>query len=231
MRNIFWVTGLACVVIGGCQQSAKEVAYEPDGVRQPAKVGQAQGRSSSPQQANVVAVTDTTTDITPAPIDPASAPSLASQLTINSTPDDVCRVFLEALRIGDRITAFQLLTRDAQLETSRADLELESPGTPESHIQVLSSRYATANQQMAQVDCLLSEPGAEGPPIQLAWLMRQEANGWKISGMSIETDEEGSVELLSFESADDLQRIQQSIETESTVETSHRPDSTQPVPR
>ena len=219
-----------CLAATGCQPDTSQVARHADAEQSTARA-KTEDRSGARQQPNIVAANDTATEVTPAPIEAPTNTSFASHLKTDSTPDDVCRVFLAALRIGDRVTAWQLLTRSAQLETSRANLELESPGSPNARIEVLPTRFATANRQMAQVDCLLREPGIEGPPIRLAWLMRKESNGWKISGMSIETDEEGTVELLSFESPEDLQRIQETIEAETPVDTATHTASDQLISR
>ena len=131
-----------------------------------------------------------------------------------STPNEVCTAFLKALEQGDHITAGKMLTNVAQLETARANLVLESPGTADSTIEILPAQYATSEKKVAQVTCLLSQPGQATAAVRLTWIMRFQYNGWKISGMSIQLDQDSTPDLLSFENPRDLARIQQSVAPE-----------------
>lgn len=143
--------------------------------------------------------------------EPMSELAPETRLNKDSKPEEVCRLFIASLSTGDHIAASQMLTNLAQIETARADLQLESPGSSDATWEVLEADYATSAKQIAQVRCLLQEPGQEGTA-QLTWLMRRQYNGWKISGMSIQVDGSGEVDLLSFENPLDLQRIQSSVE-------------------
>lgn len=134
-----------------------------------------------------------------------------TRLSKVSTPEDVCRVFVKALSTGDHIAASKMLTNIAQIETARANLELESPGSEDAIWEVLDAEYATAEKKIAQVRCLLKEPGAQ-ETAHLTWLMRLQGNGWKISGMSIQVSGTGDVDLLSFENPLDLQRVQSTVD-------------------
>ena len=133
------------------------------------------------------------------------------RLSKESKPEEVCRLFIDSLSTGDHIAASQMLTNVAQIETARAELQLESPGSNKASWEVLEADYATSEKKIAQVRCLLQEPG-QAKTAQLTWLMRLQYNGWKISGMSIQVDGSGEVDLLSFENPMDLQRIQSSVE-------------------
>ena len=143
--------------------------------------------------------------------EPMSEIAPETRLSKDSKPEEVCRLFITALSTGDHIAASQILTNIAQIETARADLQLESPGSSDASWEVLEADYATSAKQIAQVRCLLQEPG-QSETAQLTWLMRRQYNGWKISGMSIQVDGSGEVDLLSFENPLDLQRIQSSVE-------------------
>ena len=140
--------------------------------------------------------------------------ALETHLNLNkdSAPEDVCRAFVRALSAGDHIAASKMLTNVAQIETARANLELESPGSENAIWQVLDAEYATAEKKIAQVRCLLKEPDSH-ETAHLTWLMRLQENGWKISGMSIQISGTGDVDLLSFENPLDLQRVQSTVDT------------------
>ncbi len=132
------------------------------------------------------------------------------RLTKNSSPEEVCRAFLNALERSDHLAANQILTNIAQLQTARADLVLESPGAGGSRFEILPARFATSAKEIAQVPCSLYQPGQD-LPVKLTWMMRKQFNGWKISGMSVQVSENGQVDLLSFENPKDLQRIQSNV--------------------
>ena len=139
--------------------------------------------------------------------------ALEARLNKASAPEDVCRVFVKALSAGDHIAASKMLTNVAQIETARANLELESPGSVNAIWEVLEAEYATAEKKIAQVRCLLKEPDSR-ESAHLTWLMRLQDNGWKISGMSIQISGTGDVDLLSFENPLDLQRVQSTVDTD-----------------
>ncbi len=142
---------------------------------------------------------------------PASLPDdTDTGLRIESSPEDVCREFLSALQREDRDTARQLLTTVAQVETTRAHLELDAPGDAQTEFSVMQARYATLEQMVAEVDCLFHRNDYRGESVKLTWMMRRQTNGWKIYGMLIDMGS-GQLDLLSFENAIDLARIQQSV--------------------
>lgn len=140
-----------------------------------------------------------------------------SRLDKSSSPEQVCTQFLAALSRNDHLAATNMLTNVAQIETGRANLELESPGTPGSTFEVLPAKYATTARKVAQVDCLLRQPGVD-TPVKLTWMMRLQYNGWKISGMAVQLVENEPADLLSFENPKDLRRIQSTVDAESASE-------------
>ena len=132
------------------------------------------------------------------------------RLTRFSTPEFVCGEFLTALATGNHIRANQMLTNVAQIETAKANLQLETPGSEGTSYEVMPALYATSERKVAQVTCILKQPG-QVLDVKLTWMMRFQYNGWKISGMSIQMADDASIDLLSFENPKDLARIQNSV--------------------
>ena len=138
-----------------------------------------------------------------------------AKLSESSSPEEVCETFLQALRQGDSLTASQLLTNLAQIQTTKAKLQLESPGGPDAKFDLQGARYATGERKVCQVTTFVRQPGVD-EPVVLNWMMRFQYNGWKISGMSVQFAPNEPPDLLSFENPKDLDRIKQSVDEEPT---------------
>ena len=167
-----------------------------------------QQSASSAQKANVVIASTSARGSSPASRNEAD-------LTIESSPQEVCREFLRALQKRDLVSAGQLLTSRAIVETHRANLELAFPGGENSSFEVCPPEYASSKQQMAQVDCIIRHPD-DSEPFRLSWMMKLQRSGWKISGMTFQNDQNGSIDLLSFENPLDVARIKSAVSDDSS---------------
>lgn len=142
-----------------------------------------------------------------------AASSEADTLSVESLPGEVVAEFLSLLQQNQALAAKRLLTDVAQVETSRAQLELEAPGDIDSRVSVSETRYATSQREIAEVDTVFSSVDSSMPVARLSWMLRKQRNGWKIYGMIV-FDEDDKLDLLSFENPVDLARIVDSVETE-----------------
>ena len=204
---------MVALVIAGCQKSPK-VTTDPEKQRQLAEFEQRMNQRDiefekqrhgikAPQTVSVSGIFETS----PANLSQADP----NAMSVDSTPERVLKEFLTLLQQGDRFSAQRLLTEPAQQETARARLELDAPGDQDTTFTILSARYATNEKVIAEVDCLFHQSDYQGEAIKLSWMMRRQANGWKVYGMLINMDG-GELDLVSFENAIDLARIQQSVE-------------------
>ena len=165
------------------------------------------------------------------PGNPVSSPAVAmdASIPVDLAPDEVCRRFLKSLQSAERTAAEQLLTKRALLNTKRAELNLESPGSRTAEFTVESPRYATNKRELATVDCIVVDT-VDGKTVnsRLAWMLRQEPAGWRISGMILDLDDGKSLDLLSFENLDDIERIKTSLDsdTDSAVAELPKPSDT-----
>ncbi len=132
----------------------------------------------------------------------------SSQLSADASPEEVCRQFMDFLRSGKRISAENLLTRGALTVTTKAGLQLEPMGGPTAVYEIGDACYATIKNKLAQVDCEIVEQ-VDGQEIRtsLTWLVRKQNLGWRISGLMVAIESGGMKDLLSFENAEDVEKI------------------------
>lgn len=173
----------------------------------------AQGDSTDAGQDSVETETRSemteTTSVAPDKLTNLTSP--ADKMTveaIDSTPEKVCRSFMDLLQSGDRIAAENLLTRTALSVTTRAGLQLEPMGGPKSEFKVNEVRFATLKNKLAQVECsIIDKSDGEVYEMDMAWLVRKHSTGWRISGVMLELEPGKSKDLLSFENEQDVMKI------------------------
>jgi hypothetical protein len=194
------------VVVCGCKPATTAKKLDPDTERElheyDKRMEERQKLLSQNPDSEPVSISGTSTGSTPM----ASSGPEANSLSIASEPERVVGEFLEMLRNGQRFSAQRLLTTVAREQTARAGLELDAPGGLDTEYTLMATRYATSERLVAEVECLFHTADYKGDAVKISWLLRRQDNGWKIYGMSVQT-EAGSLELVSFENADHLARI------------------------
>lgn len=162
------------------------------------------------------------TSVSPSGENTESSPAeIASKLpAADALPDEVCERFLDLLQSGNRLSAENLLTRTALAITGKADLKLEPLGGPMAKYKLAKPMYATTKQKLAQVECtVIDELDGKAFETSLTWMLSKQNEGWRISGMIVQFEEDQPLDLLSFENFDDVRKIKNTIGTENvTVE-------------
>ena len=150
-----------------------------------------------------------TTSVAVEKVNNFTSPAEASKdASTDATPDGVCRKFMKLLQSGNRISAENLLTRTALTVTTRAGLQLEPMGGPNSIFKVNQVAYATNKHKLAQVQCtVLDNVDGESYEMDMAWLVRKYSTGWRISGVMLELEPGKAMDLLSFENVRDVNKI------------------------
>lgn len=139
--------------------------------------------------------------------DSPAANSLSSD-PASESPESVCRAFVQRLQNRDRIGAENLLTRAALTTTHRANLELEPVSSQDAMVTVHPARYENQLERTAQVDCeIVDSADGDAAPISLTWQVVRQSSGWRVCGMLVPVDEGEQMQLLSFESIDDVATI------------------------
>lgn len=188
-RRIALACGLLLAAIGCGKSGSPETAEIP------------------PQTANSQQTPETTAppaEIRPETAAPAGASARPLQIpAANAQPQEVVRVFLEATRQGDDQIAAAMLTRKAIEETSKRNLSVQPPGSPTMTYEI--DRAEKAPNGGAYVKSLWTEAvGDIQEQYEVVWILRPEAEGWRISGMAAQFSEDSDPVLIDFEHPTDL---------------------------
>ena len=121
-------------------------------------------------------------------------------------PDAVVTAFLESLRKGNDVLAASLLTDRARQETAKKGLKVQPPGTPDMTYQIGQTEYVSEAKDGAHVGSVWSEKGPTGETesFEVIWVLRLEAQGWRIAGMATPVGEDNQPLFLNFEDPEDL---------------------------
>lgn len=132
-----------------------------------------------------------------------------SQDPATASPESVCEAFIHRLQHGDRIGAENLLTRAALTTTQRANLTLEPICGRDATITTRPAGSKHQGKRAAQVECIIAETiDGEETTFSTTWQVgNQTKKGWRVSGMLVPLDESNRMQLLSFESIDDVATI------------------------
>ncbi|MEM7457571.1 MAG: hypothetical protein AAF456_24775, partial [Planctomycetota bacterium] len=205
----------AAFLIAGCNSESPIETVEADSVT-PAPAAD----SDSNPPTTSVAPSDQTVETSPAAASTLPPP--------DADPGQVCEKFLKLLKANDRMTAEQLLTHSALSVTREAELQLEPPGGPGAEFEIGAIRYATTRQKIAQVDCVVKETiDGEDLETTITWMVRSMDEGWRISGIVLTSEDESLQDLLSFENAQDVARINSMLVGDEASAVEHQADAVQ----
>jgi ketosteroid isomerase-like protein len=128
-------------------------------------------------------------------------------------PERVVAEFLEAIRTGDDSKAAQLLTPLARKKTTEMEMVVAPPGSDTATFQVHEVERVGAG---AQVTADWTDLDADGRPHKdrIIWILRNEADGWRIAGMATQVFADQSPLVLNFEDPADMLLKQQQAEEE-----------------
>jgi hypothetical protein len=149
----------------------------------------------------------------------------------NAAPPVVVQAFLEASRSGQDDLATALLSTKAREATGREGLALDRTGTASMVFEVGVAEFPAEDKLAAYVPSVWREPSsvepaptgpastgpastgpaspepASEPTARVTWILRRQADGWRIAGMATATAEGEEPMLINFEDANDLRRI------------------------
>lgn len=135
----------------------------------------------------------------PAPAKPAV------QVPADATPDQIVSVFLDALKGGDTATKASLLTAKALAETTKHEFEVNPQSAPNAKYDVHPPEYLPDNPNGAHVTSVWTETFDDGTvTYDVVWVLRRQAEGWRIAGMAIELIPNQPPAFLNFEDPADM---------------------------
>lgn len=160
-------------------------------------------------------------------------PGPPKQVPADATPDQVVTVFLDAMRAADAPTIEALLTTKAKEETVRHNMPVEPVAAPHAQFQVAAPQYLPMNPNGAHVQAQWVETdGMDTYTHSVIWVLRRQAEGWRIAGFAIELIPGQGPQFLNFEDpADMLQKQKEAIAfAEAAANQAAAQQAIQPVP-
>ena len=132
-------------------------------------------------------------------------------------PDKAVAEFLEAVRTGNDQKAASMLTPLARQKTTEVDMVVAPPGSPTAKFQVGEVEYVTPEKDGAHVWCrwtdVIDDQGHTRTD-DLIWVLRKEAEGWRVAGMVTRVFPDRPPMVLNFEDPQDMLRKQQMLQEE-----------------
>jgi hypothetical protein len=128
-------------------------------------------------------------------------------------PEQLVTEFLQAVRAGDDDKAGGLLTPLARKKTSEMEMVVAPPGSETAKFKVLSSENVGED---VHVSSDWTDLDTDGRPHtdRIVWIVRKNAEGWRIAGMSTRVFADQEPIVLNFEDPADMLRKQQQAEDE-----------------
>ena len=143
-----------------------------------------------------------------------------------AAPDQVVTVFLNALRSGDSPTTESLLTTRARQELAKHSLSVDVQPAENAIYQVRPADIL-ADQSGAHVKSVWTEKFDDGDETyEIVWLLRRQAEGWRVAGMAMQLIPGQDMQVLNFEDpADMLRKKEEAIATmrQPAAETAQQP--------
>ncbi len=144
-------------------------------------------------------------------------------VTRDSSPTQVAQAFVHLLHAEDLLSAERLLTLKARAVIHESGLELGPIAGPRAEYVLGDARYTTNARDLAYVDCFVRDPDldtagqAQAGEFKVTWALRPESiYGWRVYGMV--SEEQGTPQMVSFESAQHTTAISQMYEEQPALE-------------
>ncbi|MGY8769403.1 MAG: hypothetical protein ACKVH8_13375 [Pirellulales bacterium] len=147
---------------------------------------------------------------------PTIQPLTETIASVSQDPKSTVKVFLNALKNGDKLTTAQLLTTKAKEENARHGQSVNPPGLKTAQFEVGEVVYMTSEKSGAHVPsfCIDTNQAGELQKFEIVWILRKQSQGWRIAGMATELFAGEPPLLLNFEDPQELIRQQHIAEQE-----------------
>jgi hypothetical protein len=130
-----------------------------------------------------------------------------------ASPNLVIAEFLEAIRTGEDNKAAQLLTPLARQKTTEMEMVVAPPGSDTARFEVQHLELA-GDKARVTADWTDLDTDGRVHTDRIIWLLRKEAEGWRISGMATQVFADQKPIVLNFEDPADMLLKQQQAEEE-----------------
>lgn len=123
-------------------------------------------------------------------------------------PTEIVSQFLDRVRRGgEDSNASELLTKLAQQEMTRIGRPLQFPGSPDTTFEVRQAIPVPDKENTVWVHTYLSESTKSGETMQYeaVWTLRNESDGWRITGVAIDQGDQLDPLQIDFENGDEME--------------------------
>lgn len=122
-------------------------------------------------------------------------------------PETAVAEFLQAVRSGNDAKTSQMLTTAARETTAALGMPLTPSGSDTAEFKVGAVEYV--GEDGARVACTLSDldENLQRQSQELVWMVRREAEGWRIAGVAIPLGDGQPPRALNFESREDMAQL------------------------
>jgi hypothetical protein len=190
-RGLLWLIVCGGIGLAGCSGGDKP---QPTTQNQPAAGSPAEATAAEPFPSDGPGVNA---------LEAAKLPSVQVQAT--APPEHVVQTFLDAMKTGDIATKASLLTQKAREETARENFEVNPQSAASAQYEVRPAEYLPENPNGAHVTSVWTETYPDGTiKYDVVWVLRRQAEGWRIAGMAIEFVPGQPPAFLNFEDAADM---------------------------
>jgi hypothetical protein len=134
--------------------------------------------------------------------------------TVADAPAEATHVFLEALRTGNDEKATQMLSKMAREKAASLNKNVTPPASDTASFVVGKVDYVA--EDGARVACKWTDvdPDGKSRTDEAIWVLRREAEGWRIAGVAAQVFADQPPLLLNFEDPEDMARKQQWVREE-----------------
>ncbi|TVS13600.1 MAG: hypothetical protein EA424_21305 [Planctomycetaceae bacterium] len=131
-----------------------------------------------------------------------------------NSPSVAVAQFYEALRTGQDNKIAALLTDKARAETANSGLDIQSQGSSRLEYELGEVQFVDEAMQGAHVRSLWIDfmPDGERVGTEVIWVLRKQADGWRIAGMATQVIEGELPLLFNFEDPEDMLRKKEYVE-------------------
>ncbi|MEL6105267.1 MAG: hypothetical protein AAFU85_04490 [Planctomycetota bacterium] len=139
-----------------------------------------------------------------------SAEQVAVEESRPPEPTEIVSQFLDRMRRGgESDSANELLTKLARQEMVRIGRPLQLLGSPDTRFEVRQAYSVPNDPTRMWVATLLTEPMEDGQSFsyEVVWTLRQESDGWRISGFATDQGDDEDPLEIDFEDGDRLASI------------------------
>lgn len=127
----------------------------------------------------------------------------------NEGPADAAKEFLEALRTGNDEKASKMLTKTAREKTASLGRNVTPPASDTAKFTI--GKVEMVNDDGARVASTWTDVDEQGQTKsdEAVWVLRREAEGWRVAGVAAQIFPGEEPLLLNFEDPEDMFRRQQ----------------------